>query len=45
METADITEKNLGLSDEDAQRIAQDIDVLINSSGRVTFNPPLESAH
>ncbi|HVR61272.1 MAG TPA: AMP-binding protein [Polyangia bacterium] len=40
----DITETNLGLSEEDAQRIAQDIDVLINSSGRVTFNPPLESA-
>ncbi|HEX3697806.1 MAG TPA: AMP-binding protein [Polyangia bacterium] len=40
----DITEKNLGLSEEDAQRVAQDIDVLINSSGRVTFNPPLESA-
>jgi long-chain acyl-CoA synthetase len=40
----DITEKNLGLSEEEAQRVAQDIDVLINSSGRVTFNPPLESA-
>ncbi|MDB4981382.1 MAG: putative long-chain-fatty-acid CoA ligase [Myxococcales bacterium] len=40
----DITEPNLGLSEEAAQRVAQDIDVLINSSGRVTFNPPLESA-
>jgi long-chain acyl-CoA synthetase len=40
----DITDKNLGLSEEDAERVAQDIDVLINSSGRVTFNPPLESA-
>jgi long-chain acyl-CoA synthetase len=40
----DITEPNLGLSETDAQRVAQDIDVLINSSGRVTFNPPLESA-
>ena len=40
----DITEKNLGLSEDEAQRVAQDIDVLINSSGRVTFNPPLESA-
>jgi long-chain acyl-CoA synthetase len=40
----DITEKNLGLSDGEADRVAQDIDVLINSSGRVTFNPPLESA-
>src|SRR5688572_22809167 len=40
----DITEKNLGLSEEDAERVAKDLDVLINSSGRVTFNPPLESA-
>src|SRR5882672_11858657 len=40
----DITEPNLGLSEEAAERIAKDIDVLINSSGRVTFNPPLESA-
>jgi long-chain acyl-CoA synthetase len=40
----DITVPNLGLSEEDAERVAKDIDVLINSSGRVTFNPPLESA-
>src|SRR3954462_5208312 len=40
----DITEPNLGMSEELAERVAQDIDVLINSSGRVTFNPPLESA-
>src|SRR5258708_6669272 len=40
----DITEKNLGLSEDEAERVAQDIDVLVNSSGRVTFNPPLESA-
>ncbi|HEY2731871.1 MAG TPA: AMP-binding protein [Polyangia bacterium] len=40
----DITEPNLGLSEESAERVAKDIDVLINSSGRVTFNPPLESA-
>ena len=40
----DITEPNLGLSGEAAERVAKDIDVLINSSGRVTFNPPLESA-
>ena len=40
----DITEPNLGLTDVEAQKVAQDIDVLINSSGRVTFNPPLESA-
>jgi long-chain acyl-CoA synthetase len=40
----DITQQNLGLTDSEAERVAQDIDVLINSSGRVTFNPPLESA-
>jgi long-chain acyl-CoA synthetase len=40
----DITEPNLGLSEEGAEKVAKDIDVLINSSGRVTFNPPLESA-
>ena len=40
----DITEVNLGLSDEEAARVAADIDVVINSSGKVTFNPPLESA-
>jgi long-chain acyl-CoA synthetase len=40
----DITEPNLGLSEAAAEKVAKDIDVLINSSGRVTFNPPLESA-
>jgi long-chain acyl-CoA synthetase len=40
----DITEPNLGMSEEAAQAVAQDIDVVINSSGKVTFNPPLESA-
>ncbi len=40
----DITEPNLGMSDAVAAAVAGDIDVLINSSGRVTFNPPLESA-
>lgn len=40
----DITETNLGLSEEDAARVAGDIDVIINSSGKVTFNPPLEMA-
>jgi long-chain acyl-CoA synthetase len=40
----DITEANLGMSEATAARVAGDIDVLINSSGRVTFNPPLESA-
>ena len=40
----DITYKNLGLGAEKARAIAEDIDVLLNSSGRVTFNPPLEAA-
>jgi long-chain acyl-CoA synthetase len=40
----DITEPNLGLPEEEAARVAADIDVVINSSGKVTFNPPLESA-
>ena len=40
----DITEENLGLSEEQAAQVAADISVVINSSGKVTFNPPLESA-
>src|SRR5437763_9395868 len=39
----DIAENNLGFSDEEAQRIADDIDVVIHSAGNVTFNPTLES--
>jgi long-chain acyl-CoA synthetase len=39
----DIAETNLGFSDEQAQRIADDLDVIINSAGNVTFNPTLES--
>src|SRR5882762_8715648 len=39
----DIAEDNLGFSDEEAQRIADDLDVIINSAGNVTFNPTLES--
>src|SRR6266536_653142 len=33
----DIAESNLGFSEEEAQRIAGDIDVVINSAGNVTF--------
>src|SRR5437588_9632612 len=40
----DIAEDNLGFTEEEAQRIANDIDVVINSAGNVTFNPTLESA-
>jgi long-chain acyl-CoA synthetase len=40
----DIGEDNLGFTEEEAQRIAGDVDVVINSAGNVTFNPTLESA-
>ncbi len=40
----DITEESLGLAEDVAARVAGDIDVVINASGKVTFNPPLESA-
>jgi long-chain acyl-CoA synthetase len=39
----DIAEANFGYSEEEAQAIADDIDILINSAGKVTFNPTLES--
>jgi long-chain acyl-CoA synthetase len=39
----DIAETNFGYSEEEAQAIAGDIDVIINSAGNVTFNPTLES--
>ncbi len=40
----DIGDTNLGYSEEEAQRVADDLDVVINSAGNVTFNPTLESA-
>jgi len=40
----DIGEDRLGFTEEEAQAVAEDIDVLINSAGNVTFNPTLESA-
>jgi long-chain acyl-CoA synthetase len=40
----DIGDADLGYSAEEAQRVADDIDVIINSAGNVTFNPTLESA-
>jgi long-chain acyl-CoA synthetase len=40
----DIADVNLGFSDEEARALADDIDVVINSAGNVTFNPTLESA-
>src|SRR6267154_2528185 len=39
----DIAEDNLGFSEEEAEAIAKDIDVVINSARNVTFNPTLES--
>jgi long-chain acyl-CoA synthetase len=39
----DIAEDNLGFSEEEAEAIAGDIDVVLNSAGNVTFNPTLES--
>jgi long-chain acyl-CoA synthetase len=40
----DIGEDNLGFSESEAQHIADNVDVVINSAGNVTFNPTLESA-
>ena len=40
----DIGETNLGYTEQEAQAIADDVDVVINSAGNVTFNPTLESA-
>ncbi|MEJ7617897.1 MAG: SDR family oxidoreductase [Pyrinomonadaceae bacterium] len=40
----DIGENNLGFSEQEAQAVADDVDVVINSAGNVTFNPTLESA-
>jgi len=40
----DICEEHLGMTADEAEKVAKDIDVVINSSGRVTFNPPIESA-
>ncbi len=40
----DITHDNLGYTEEQAQQIANDIDLVLNSSGNVSFNPPLETA-
>ncbi len=40
----DITEPHLGLDEAGAAAVAADIDVILNSSGKVTFNPPLEAA-
>ena len=40
----DITSDNLGYSESEAAQIAADIDIIINSSGKVTFNPALDQS-
>ncbi|HVG31943.1 MAG TPA: AMP-binding protein [Pyrinomonadaceae bacterium] len=40
----DIGDTNLGYTEAEAQTLADDLDVVINSAGNVTFNPTLESA-
>ena len=40
----DVGNEFLGLDEKEAQKIMRDTDVIINSAGNVTFNPPLESA-
>lgn len=40
----DVGNEFLGMTEDEALRIMRDCDVIINSAGNVTFNPPLESA-
>ncbi|HEX8195428.1 MAG TPA: AMP-binding protein [Pyrinomonadaceae bacterium] len=40
----DVGNEFLGLTETEAREIMQDCDIIINSAGNVTFNPPLESA-
>lgn len=40
----DVGNEFLGMSEEEAQSIMADTDIIINGAGNVTFNPPLESA-
>lgn len=40
----DIGDANLGLPEDQAQQVASDIDVILNSAGKVTFNPALDTA-
>lgn len=40
----DIAEADLGYSEAEAQKVADDLDIVINTAGNVTFNPTLESA-
>ena len=40
----DVSNEFLGMAEEKAREIIAECDVIINSAGNVTFNPPLESA-
>jgi len=40
----DVGNEFLGLEETEAEKIMKDCDIIINSAGNVTFNPPLESA-
>lgn len=40
----DIALPNLGLSEADQARLCAEVDLIINSAGLVSFNPPLDSA-
>ncbi len=40
----DVGNDLLGLDEKSAKKIMKDCDIIINSAGNVTFNPPLESA-
>lgn len=40
----DITKERLGYPEETAQEVARDLDLVLNCSGRVSFNPPLEAS-
>jgi long-chain acyl-CoA synthetase len=40
----DVGSEYLGLDEKTAKKIMRECDVIINSAGNVTFNPPLESA-
>jgi long-chain acyl-CoA synthetase len=40
----DVGDDNLGIPEDEADAIAGKLDIVINSAGNVTFNPPLEHA-
>ena len=40
----DVGDENLGIPEGEADAIASKLDIVINSAGNVTFNPPLEHA-